>query len=195
MGNTSRFEGNTIRRFQISDALVLTAAIAISIVACRLFDPGYTEISLLILFVARTFALVFTYAIAWIIFVDSVPLSTSASCPGKLGILLTAVMGVFAVSMNWHYLLVYDRFLLDESFAQRLRSFFFETLFESDNFVPAYSTIAAWVTLSLRGGDKPATDWMERWGIVLGLFWISSALTRNAFYHQEEILRSVGITP
>lgn len=172
---------------------MLTAAIAISIVACRLFDPGYSQLSLLILFFAHTFALVFTYAIAWISLVDSVPVSTSACSPGKLGIILTAVMGVFAVSMNWHYLLVYDHLLLEESFWQRLRSFFFVTLFESDNLVPAYSTIAAWVTLSLRGGERPATDWMERCGIVIGLFWIASALFRNAFYYHEEILKSVGI--
>lgn len=147
------------------------------------------------MFVARTMALVLTYAITWIILVDSTPVSESARCPGKLGVLLTAAMGLFAVAMNWHYLLVYDHLLLQESFGQRLTAFFHETLFESDNFAPAYSTIAAWIAVSLRGDKQPANDWMEPWGIALGLFWISAALMHNALDHHQEILRSVGLAP
>lgn len=187
--------GKAIRHFQISDVLVLTAAIAVSIVACRMFDPRHVEVSLYALFVARTFALIFTYALALIMLFDSVPLSDSASSPGKLGVLLTAMMSIFAIAMNWHYLLVYDHALVGESFSERLKSFIAETLFESDNFLPAYSTICAWVMDSLSGGKRPPSDWMERWGIAIGLFWITAALMHNAFYHHEEILRSVGLAP
>jgi hypothetical protein len=185
---------NTIRRFRISDALVLTAAIAISIVACTLFNPGYVAERFPTLFVIRTFALVFTYALAFLILCDSVSLADSVTCPGKLGVILTSVMGVFAFAMNWHFLLVYDGAILDETFGQRVGSFFFVTLLDSDDFVPAYSTIAAWVTLRLKGEHCGQTDWIDRWGVILGIFWIVYALARNALNYQTEILQSVGIT-
>jgi hypothetical protein len=174
-----------MRRFRVSDLLFLTFAFAIGIVSCNIFHPGYYQSGnrFEILFFVRTMAMVFTYAITVLILTDAEPLATSLRTPGKLTAVLISFLSVFALLTKWQFLFAYDR-----PFLERLTSFAFNALMDSDVFMPAYSALAAFATLRLLRLNVQCYDWMEIFGKSIAMFWLLCALFYNSLYHRSAAL-------
>lgn len=175
----------TKRRFRILDAVIFTASIAFAFAACRAIAPNnYSPGSRFeVVFYLRTIALTLTWSLGSLIVFDSMPLRDAARSWGKLCILLICAMSILPLLRKW-----YIFFLFEEPLSERLLAFFHAALLDSDVFMPAYATIAAWLTLWLLSIDDSSRDWMAALGRVIGIFWVICMLTRNVLYSYEDIL-------
>lgn len=161
--------------------MALTMATALSIVACRVFHPGWFErgTRLELMFYARTTVIIFTIALTWLIFHDRLPVRRAVRYPGRACVLVLTLMIPFAAITKWAQIFS----VAFESIPAGVNHVLYSTVLDVNALLPAYCTLTTWVVIWLRRDALLARDWIERVGIMIGMFWILTALTLDALYN------------
>lgn len=166
--------------------MFLTAAVAVSLVACLAVRQYELPTRMQIVIYVGVAGFAITWTVALLVVFDSTPIRDAARSPGKLAVLLYASLTIFTALLNLHWLLA-----IQAPLAARFLNIFWETL--SDSRLPAFAIVAGWLTLRLADAKKAMHDWLESAGRLLGIFWISVALLSRILLHTH-VLESIGVT-